>query len=214
MKQSSKRLTSMLLALLFLTSAFLIFFDLIQPAYGDLQKKKGQEVSAQAFLVQERQTIAQAKKLIDQYANESTAADNLSLSMPSGKNLAGALAQIYGIAQNNGIVVQAIGVSLPAIAAAQSQQAKIQGQSGNVTAPLTLNQIVKPAGTISLQVTAAGSYENLKAFLAGLEANLRVFDVINLGIQSAPLVAGGRGGGAAQNFFMYAMTVATYYQLP
>lgn len=212
MKQTSKRLTSMLLSLLFLAAAFLIFFDLIQPAYGDLQAKKGKQTSAQAFLVQEGQTIAQAKKLIDQYANATAASDNLSLSMPSGQNLAGALAQIYGIAQNNGVAIQSIGVSPPVIAATQPQQAR--GQAQAAAAPLTPSQIVRPTGAISFQIAAAGSYEGLKAFLAGIETNIRVFDLTNLSIQSALVTPGGKAGAATADFFTYNITVVTYYQLP
>lgn len=207
----------MLLSLVFLAGAFLIFFDLIQPAYGDLQAKKGKEVSARAFLQGEEQLVAQAKKLIDQYASATAAADTLALSMPSGQNLAGALAQLYGIAQNNGLAIQSVSVSPATVVAAQSRapsQSDATGGAGGTggAGALTPSQIVRPMGMIAFQVTAAGSYESLKAFLAGIETNIRLFDVTGLAIQSAAPSSGGKGGSA--NFFTYTITVATYYQLP
>ncbi len=196
---------SMLLALVFLVAALLIFFDLIEPAYGDLQSMKGEQVSDQQFLASEQQVVTQAKNLLTQYENESQAQQNLSLAMPSGPDVAGGLAQVYGIAAASNLTVQDITIATPSV--------QIQSQENSGSTPLTASQIVKPMGTISFQITALGSYESLKAFLAALETNLRIFDVTNLSIQSAAVPVAWK---AATNpdFFAYSATVVTYYQLP
>lgn len=200
----------MVLALIFLVAAFLVFFDMVQPAYGDLQTLKGKQLSMENFLQNEQTEVNQAKQLISQYQGESQAQQNLALAMPSGPSVAGALAQIYGIAQNNNIALQNIGFSPPTV----RLQAQPAAQTGGASAQATLGQIVKPMGSITIQTTGAGSYENLKSFLSQLETNIRVFDVTSLSLQPVVVVATGKGAAASQDLFTYNFTVATYYQLP
>lgn len=200
----------MLLALVFLAAALLVLFDLIQPTYSDLQTKKGTELSTENLLASEKQIVSQAKNLIGQYENESQAQSNLSLAMPSGPSTAVALAEIYGIAQNTGMVIENIGIGAPAL------QAQSSAQGGGASAGVA--QIKKPLGTFSLQITTAGSYENLKDFLSELEANIRIFDLTGLSMQVAPLiVTSGKGSSANTantDYLAYSLTFATYYQLP
>lgn len=196
----------MILALALLIASLLAFFDLIQPTYADLQTKKGTELASKNFLATEQRTVDQAKDLLAQFQTESQAQDNLSLAMPSGPNVAGALAQLYGIAQNNSVAIQSVNVS-PTNLQLQSQAAKAVAQ-GAVN-------VVKPLGTISFQVTAAGNYGSIKNFLSQIEANIRIFDVTVLSIQpsgNAPVTA--KGISATPDLFTYNITVVTYYQLP
>jgi len=160
MKQTSKRLSSSLLALLFLVAAFVLFFELIEPAYGNLQMLKGQELSDQQFLSSEQQLVTSAKNLLTAYQSEGQAQANLALAMPSGPDVSGALAQVYGIAIANGISVSSIGISTPVV-----QLPPPGAMSGST--PLTASQIVAPIGTISFQVSATGSYEDLTELLQG-----------------------------------------------
>ncbi len=203
----------MILSVVFLAASFLMFFQLIQPAYSDVQTLKGKELSTKSALEKEQQAIEQAKTLIAQYQSESQAQNNLALAMPAGPNVAGALAQLYGIAQNNGIAINAMSVSAPAIQLAQGAQQKSGTASGG-------GQIIKPRGTVSIQVSALGSYENLKSFIAQIETNLRVFDLTSFSIQApsggvAVVDSGGKGAPAANpDLFGYNITVVTYYQLP
>ena len=198
----------MILALAFLVAALLVFFDFIQPAYGDLEQEKGVEISTEQLLTNEQQMVSQAKALLSQYESESQAQSNLSLAMPSGPDLASALAQIYGIAQNNNVNVQGINVSAPTI------QLQSGGSSeGTAGTPPTLSQIVKPIGAFSMQVSSAGSYEDMKNFLSQIETNVRLFDVTALSLQAVPVAAGAKSSATA-DFFTYNITVTTYYQLP
>jgi hypothetical protein len=213
MKQNSKRFASMILTLFFLVAALVIFFDLIQPAYGDLQQKKGQQISNQDLLNSEQQVVTQAKKLLSQYESESQAQASLALAMPSGPNIADAIAQIYGIAQNDGMTIQSTGISAPVVA--PRNQAQSQGNGGaNAPVSLTASEIVKPMGTIAFQLTAAGTYDNFKNFLMDLETNIRIFDVTGLSISTVAPQSGTSGASAAQGTFTYTLAVQTYYQLP
>lgn len=204
-------MTSVLLATAFLVGALLVFFDLIQPTYSDLQMKKGTELSTENAYNDAQQIVSQAKKLLSDYANSSQAQQNLALAMPSGEDIAGAVAQIYGIASANNITIKNITLSPPVIKLPQKQA---PGAAGAVQAPLTLDQVAKPMGTISIQAGGSGSYESFKSFIQGLETNIRIFDVTAASIQpSAPIIVGGKTI-AVQDLFNYSVTVATYYQLP
>lgn len=214
MKQSSKRFTSMILALVLLAASLLIFFDLIQPTYNDLETKKGTEAGNAQLLQSEQTVVNQAKSLLSQYQSENQGQGNLALAMPSGPDLSGAIAQLYGIAQNNDITITSINVSAPGV------QVETPNQNDGSTA-LTASDIVKPVGTISFQISASGTYESLKSFLVGLETNIRIFDVKALSLASAnsPIVVAPVKGATAPtapstDFFTYTLSVATYYQTP
>jgi len=199
----------MILSLVFLAAALFIFFDLIQPTYGDLQTKKATVLSNQTLFDHEQQVVAQAKKLISQYENESLAENNLALAMPTGPNVAMALAEVYGIAQNNNIVIQNVGINPPTV------QVPNQAQRGSASTSVEEIQIIKPTGALSLQITAIGSYENFKNFFSQLETNIRVFDLTTLSTQAASGIAiGGKGAQVTPDFFTYNFTVTTYYQVP
>jgi Tfp pilus assembly protein PilO len=204
MKQNSKRLLSILLGLTFIVVALLVLFDFIEPTYGDLENAKAQEQSDQAFLVSGQTLINQAKTILATYQSDTTAEQDLALAMPSGPNVAGAIAQIYGIAANNGITIQSLGITPPTIQTPPTL-------SNNL---LTSGQIVKPVGNYSFQIGATGSYESLKSFLLQLQSNVRIFDVTSFSLQAANTASNGKAAVGNQDLFTYSITVATYYQLP
>jgi hypothetical protein len=209
MKQSSKRLISVLLSLVFLVAALVVLFDLIQPVYGGLQTEKGTEISTQNLLTAEGQFVSQAKNLVSEYEGGSSAQADLALAMPSGPDQAGALAQVYGLAQSSNITVESVQLAPP--------QIQVQSAPADASTSLTLSQITKPIGTYLLTIAAFGSYENLKSFLSELETNMRIFDVTALSLQAAsaaPVATGTKGvaSGGSADFFTYTITAETYYQ--
>lgn len=180
------------LALVFIAVALIALFDFVEPEYTNFQTLKGQLAGEQAFLQSETQAVAQAQTLITQYQGQTQSAQTVALAVPTGENLADALAQVYGIAANSGIGVQSVSISAPTL---QSQTA-----SSSV--------LVQPLGTITFQLGAVGSYEALQSFLGGLQTNVRIFDVKAISI--TPLVS---TTGKSQDLFNYSMSVATYYQI-
>ncbi len=198
MKSSTKRLTSAFVALLLFVGAFVIFFDFVQPAYGDLMATRGQLSSQQQTLDNESKTITQIKAVVAKYADQVDAQNQVGAALPMGANLANAVTQIYGLAQANGISVQNIGISVA------------NTGSGARSAP-TANLAVRPTGTIAFAVSAVGPYEGFLSFLSGIETNLRIFDVKQISIQSTPSTG---AKAAVQNLFNYNVTVNTYYQIP
>ena len=76
--------------------------------------------------------------------------------------------------------------------------------------------MLKPLGVLVFQISAAGSYESLKNFLVGLEANVRLFDVQGISIVQAqqPVLTGKNAVFAPQDLYTYDIKIATYYQAP
>ena len=192
----------MLIALVLIVASFLLYFDFIAPAYVTVQALKGKVASGQQSLDVESKVITQAQNLIAQYKNETQTQQLLDIALPTGPDVVGALAQIYGLATANSITVQSVGVSTPS---APKVSTKANASS----------TLVEPLGSLTLQFTGGGSYENFKTFLGQLETNLRIFDLQSLTISpnSSAVSAGAKAGtGANPDFFTYNVAVDTHYQ--
>jgi Tfp pilus assembly protein PilO len=204
MKQNSKRLTTLLIALGLIVVSLVIFFDLIQPEYANILQTKGQIVGEQGLYTTESAAVATAENVISEYQQQQSSG-TIAEVLPTDEDVAGTIAQIYGLAQNSGIAIQSLGISSPAIEA--------QTLSGSASTTLT-----QPLGSFSLQISAAGTYENFQSFLTGIETNIRIFDVKSVTL--TPVGSTGASGGssekgaapATQDFFTYSLTIETYYQ--
>jgi Tfp pilus assembly protein PilO len=202
MKITTKLFSSTLLSLLLLVVAAIAFFELVQPEYATLMVLKGKEASEQQFLANEQKLVTQAQSLLSSYQSQSPSAQAVNLAMPIGQNSAQAIAQLYGLATNSGLVIQSIGVSL--------QSAP---QNSASTAASSASSLVTPKGSITFQVVSSGSYESLKTFLQGLESNVRIFDVTGISIRPMTSVTtSGVSQVSVQDFYNYTITAVAYYQ--
>jgi hypothetical protein len=204
MKQGTKRLLSLVIALVFLAVAFVLFFDLVEPAYSDVQTLRGQAVGEATSLASEQTLVTQIKNLLTSYTTQSGNETSLGLAMPTGQNISGALTELEGIAQNNNIAINNILVSPPSLLA---QSAANAGNASGTAAGL-----VKPLGSFTLQLTAQGSYENFQNFISQIETNIRLFDIQSVSLTPVSS-AGGTKVVTADNF-NYSVSIETYYQLP
>ena len=203
MKQSSKRLISVLIALLFVVAAFIFFFDFVQPAYNDMKMLRSKQLGEENYITNQAILVKQVQTILTTYRNEAQGAANVDLAMPSGEDIAGALAQIQGIAVNNGITIGSIAVTPPAI----QVQAKLAG------AVASSSTLMKPLGSFTFKLAASGSYENFKNFLSEIETNIRIFDVETVSLQPAAVTASAAlRAASSSDMFNYMITVATYYQ--
>jgi Tfp pilus assembly protein PilO len=202
MKSNSKQLTSALIAAAFFAAALLIYFEMIVPGYTNLETDKGQELSEQELYTTENNTVTQVQALITTYKSETSSTQLVNLSLPVGPNIASALAQIYGIAASAGFTLESSAIAVQAVQATTAVQTN--GSSSQASAAA----IVKPKGTVTFQLQGTGSYESLKSFLAGLENNIRIFDVTGVSIQPF----GGVAKVGSSDLFNYTLTVVTYYQ--
>jgi Tfp pilus assembly protein PilO len=207
MKQDSKRLTSYIIAALFIATALIVYFEMILPAYASLQSDKGQATSEQNLYNNEKQVVGQVQTLITNYQNEASTTAAVNMALPVGQDLSGALAQIYGIAANSGISLTSTGINVQNI---QTTPASTAATSITTVAKAG-GSIVRPAGTVTFQVQGSGSYESFKNFLTELETNIRLFNVTGISIQ--PVVSqAARNQSGNPDLFNYTITVVTYYQ--
>lgn len=210
MKQENKQLYSIILAGIILVAALVVYFEFIVPSYTNLEAVKGQEESETTLYANEQQIVSQGKSLLVTYQSETSSSQSVAMALPVGQDISGALAQIYGIAANSNLTIQNIGVSVQAVNAAAPQGG---GTGSAIAGAAAAGSVIKPTGTVSFQISGAGSYESFKSFLQGLETNIRIFNVMAISLQPAA-VAATKTQAANSDMFNYTVTVITYYQAP
>ena len=123
--------------------------------------------------------------------------------MPSGQDVAGALAQIQGIAANNGIAIGNIAVTPPAI---QTLTAASKAASPG-------DSFTKPLDNFTFKLSASGNYESFKNFLSEIGDQ---YQDIRRENRFSPAGDWRRAVGGkvrpGSDLFNYTITVATYYQ--
>ncbi|RJQ28895.1 hypothetical protein C4571_02535 [Candidatus Parcubacteria bacterium] len=196
MRQTTKRFLSMILALVLVVGAFVILIDFTIPAYEESGKVRSGQLSRQSFVERQSQTIKQVQNLINAYEGQGQVQEIVSLALPTTQDVAGALAQLNGLAQADRLAPQAFSASA----------AEVQSSGGARTEKTESDAPIKPLATLSLQVKFVGAYDDLQGFLKRLESNIRVFDVRSLTVQPV--------GRSTQDLYSYDMTVIAYYQNP
>jgi Tfp pilus assembly protein PilO len=207
MKQDTKRFTSMMMAGLLLAIALIVYFELVIPAYTDLQGVKGQLESEQTLYRNEQQIIGQVNAFVSSNPSNSSSSQLVALALPVGEDLSGAIAQIYGIAASTGITLQSTGISVEAVQPPPAPSTDASDTDEGLAATAAAGSVIKPTGSISFQLNGTGSYEAFKSFLQGIESNIRIFDVS--AIQLEPV---GTTEKTPQDLYNYSVTVTTYYQ--
>lgn len=200
MRQSTKRLVSMALSLVFVVAAFVVFFNFVRPAYDEFLRIRSEQISRERFTQSQRAVIDQVKKLVSAFHEQGRIQDKVSISLPSESDVAGALAQINGLAEANRLAPQSFQVSRNVPQGALARTARLGGNSSS--SPV----VVPPIGTLTFKVRLGGSYEDFKNFLGNLENNIRILDAKDVGIQP---VLDKQNRVASYNFDL---TVATYFQ--
>lgn len=201
----------MIAGLALLLSSLLIYAELIQPAYSDAQQTKSQRNSLQAFLDGEKKVVGQVQNLLNSYKEQGGAQQAVSAALPAEKDVAGALAQIYGLVQFNGMATQGFGVS---VGEARRKKTPTGAGSASSEAADFSAALQKPVGNISFDMQLNGTYGDFKKFLLALETNMRLFDVENvrLGALAVSSALGKSASAAPRDLFNYGITVTTYYQ--
>ena len=184
----------MLLGLVLIVAALMMYFQFISPAYDASQKVKSEQLGHSILLREEQAAIKKVQDLISVYQTQGEVQEALSLALPADEDVAGALAQVYGIAKNTGLQFQSASISLRGTQAGSSGAARFSLQ--------------KPIGAISIVLQLSGSYEGFKEFLGLLENNLRIFDVGNITVSP-----GSAGGGRPPGLYGFNLSVTTYYQV-
>ena len=195
----------MVLGLVLLVASLMTYFQFITPAYDETQQIKSKQLGRSFFLKEEQSTIEKVQGLISSYQTQGQIQNAVSLSLPTNPDIGGALAQIYGISKNSGLVFQSASISSLSIQSVDSG-APLRDGTGESVAVAPSFSLQKPIGSVSFNVRLNGSYEGLKDFLDLLQTNIRIFDVKTLSISPAG------ASGASIGIFNYDLSVVAYYQ--
>ena len=201
----------MILGLLLILSSLLVYFELVQPAYNEAQHVKAQKNGLQTFLDSEKIVVTRVQQLMNSYEGQLAIQKVVSDVLPASRDIAGALAQFYGLAQNNGLSSRSFGISVAPTS--QRKNAAITDIGISQVSDFATS-LQKGFNSISFELQLDGSYENLKSFLSALETNIRIFDVQKVEFRTVANIGTGKSGGASEpaDLFSYSVVVKTYYQ--
>jgi Tfp pilus assembly protein PilO len=195
MKHSTARLISFTAAMLFLVGAWIVFMNLVRPAYKEAQDLKAEKLSRENFYENQQTMLAQFQEIEKAYKGNGNPQTVVSLAFPQTKDEANLLNQLESMASRNNVAVQSITVSTPGAR-----------QTNSVRGATASSSLVRPIGVISVQARLTGTYASFKSFLSAAETNLRIIDITALSI--APV------GKSSQDFYSFDVNFDSYYQNP
>jgi Tfp pilus assembly protein PilO len=194
MKASTKRILSIAFSGLFLVGALVVYGNFIKPTMETIGIRRGEIVSKEVLFSSKTQAVTEVKSIIDQLQNSGSFSDKVSLAIPRGASVTDALHQVYAIAKSNQVDLTDFSTEMQPFVSASSDQL-----------------IVKRLGSLAVTIGVRGEYQNLKAFLEGLETNIRVANVGDATI--APLQSPALQGGAPiSNIYTLVVNVEMYFQ--
>lgn len=194
MKQASKRLISFGIGIALIVAAFVIFFQLVQPAYQEAQGWKAKKIGQENLYNNQLSTQKQVNALLQAYQGSRAPQDLVNMALPQTKDEADLVNEISVLSARYSLAVQNISISNPG---ARTASGKPQAGAAG---------LVKPTGVINAQIRVAGNYGSLRSFLSALESNIRLTDITGLAVTPV--------GKPNQDFYTFDIGVAAYYQTP
>jgi Tfp pilus assembly protein PilO len=192
MRASTKRFLSLLIALSMAGVTVIVYANLLSPAFGEVAELRGRIAANEGLLANQANAVQKFKELLGLYSDQYKALDKtLSGALPSKEEVPTVVNQIQSLSKVSNLALQSVTFKYAALK----------------PAPRAGFTLVKPLGTLSVTMQAAGSYEGMKAFLRALETNIRVMDIVSLKIDPVR-----RGDATVPNLFLYTIEVSTYYQ--
>ncbi|MFA6354091.1 MAG: hypothetical protein WCX12_00145 [Candidatus Paceibacterota bacterium] len=204
MKQSGKRIFSMIFSLALVAAAIITYLNFGQPAYIEVKDLRNQVASETKFVASQREALDGIQKLIRNFNEMSKDQEQISKSLPIGADTYGIITNISSLAEMNSLSLQSLGFSEP----------KILNKNNGIGQPIanasgTQKNILKQLNSISVNIKLIGTYENLKGFIRNLEKNILIFDVRNVSISPS---SGSNNAKQSLQIYSFDITAETYYQ--
>ncbi len=188
MKSSTKRISSILTAILMIIASLFIYSSSIRPVYSEIKNLRSEIAGRLDLINRNKASIEQVQKLLSEYESISQAQEVTSLVLSSEQNISQAVNQIVSLIDLNDLSIELLAV----------QQLAIK--------PSTQPNLIKGVGILRFNLRLAGSYGNFKTFLQNLETNINLMDLASLRIEP-----GGKTKTGGDNL-SYAVIVDSYYQ--
>jgi Tfp pilus assembly protein PilO len=185
MKESGKRLLSLMAAVVLLLLSLYIFGSFVKPAFSEISELRAELLASKNYLKAQEEAKASFNNLFTDYKNASSIQNLLALALPNKEGVADAVYQIQALAGINNITLMNIEVE--------------EGQAEAILA----NSLIREVGKMKINLRASGNYFNFKSFISGVENNIKLMDVTNMEADSTK-EAGGN--------LTYNMVIETYYQ--
>lgn len=195
MKQSSKRLLSMLLAVVLVFGAFFLYFTEIQPAYSDIQGIRSQIYGGQDFLNNETAVVQKLQDTLQKYENDPTVQQSVSAAIPAKEDDAAAAHELTALAVSSGLGIQSVNALTSSVETVKTSQTTANSQN---------KFVLRPLGVSSFQLKLVGNYASLRNFLDNVETNIRIMDIKSITVEEL--------GKPNQDQYLFTVTVATYFQ--
>lgn len=194
MRASTKRFTSLLIALLLVALTITVSVSFLAPALTAVSDLRGRISAQNELLATQDDAVERFQNLLALYSDQyRTIDETLRGALPTREDVPSAVNQIQALSRASNLPLQSL----------TFRYAPLRPQSRTAQTSL----LSKPIGTLNITFQAAGTYEAGKAFLRALETNIRLMDVKTLKIDPVR-----RGEEIAPNLFLYTVEVATYYQ--
>ncbi|MDI6717797.1 MAG: type 4a pilus biogenesis protein PilO [Patescibacteria group bacterium] len=187
MKNSFKRVLSILISVVLLIGSVLIYSNLIKTAYEEAKAQKSELISKEKQYDDMQNIVNQTQNLFSFYQDSAQAQNSISAILPVNSAVPQAVYQISGIAAKNGLRLQTIGSKELAIT------------------PSLIPSLIKGVGTLRFSGQLAGSYESFKSFMLDMESNARLFNFSSLKLEKY-------GGSTGANSLNYNFEIDAYYQ--
>lgn len=188
MKSSTKRILSILTAVLMIVASLFIYSSLIRPVHSEIKDLRTETNSRLDVINKNKTSIAQVQKLLSEYQNIAKAQEVIFSIVPLEENIPLIINQIFGLVDINRLSIESVTIKKLAIK------------------PSVRQKFVKGVGTLRFDLRLAGNYENFKMFIQNMETNANLLDLNDLKIETdAKTKLGGEN-------FLYTMNIDSYYQ--
>jgi len=190
MKATSKRILFVIISLMLIIASAVVYSSLILPTYQKVLSLRGQIASQSEVLEKFKITFGRVQKLLSELQNAPNIQKQVSLILPSTKDVSYLASQITGLAEANGLSVSLLSTQLMPIQ------------------PTSNSKVINPVGRIEANVKLTGSYGAFKSFLRQIQSNILLLDVSNIKIDKVSLT-GEKNSPATLD---YTLSIISYYQ--
>lgn len=164
MRVSTKRILSIGFAFLFIVGTFFVYSIFIRPEIENVSKLRGEASAKENVFLNQQEAVDQVESLMTQIQGSEQLREVVSLAIPVRENTTQAMNQLNAVVRTSNVALRSLAVKT---------QPFEQAKKGS---------IVKRLGTLEFSLAVQGSYESIRAFLAALEANVRLANVKNVRI--------------------------------
>lgn len=177
-------MTRIIIPLILLISSGLLFWGLIDPAYGEIKKMKKEETLYNQALSNSKELQGIRDNLLKKYNSLSQEdLERLEKLLPDTVDNVKLIMDIDGIAGRYGMSLKSVSVKTPT-----TQKSVVLGKNE------------EPVGAISLSFSVSGPYKSFINFLKDMESSLRIVDIETISFNASDKDAN-----------IYEMEVKTYW---